>query len=1149
MEKSRQAGSMPVMALARLWVAELWRRPRLWLSLAAGKLERRLKTRRWGLLVGLVLAMALLVALVVTELVPNWLAVPLALLSPLVLWAFHVRNRVFVENFVDFTKEDAKAVSGLSTLLTTELGRLRELYQQSSDLSIPTAVGVESQGGFGRAKEAGVFLSISADEATDMLEGAVPADAGINLGGTKVPLKPLLTFINRINRGPRLTGSVHLTEAGGGPTITAQLLGKGQIRTWRINEPREPVSPEQRKAFLDTMVRELACQMFSQLVLPGSIRWKAVEAFNEYLELYDQVRRTQRDRGQLLKEAQGKLLEAIAWDDQFDLGYYNLGVINTKLAHTERVAEQETEDATSCADFDRSELDAGRREAARLAFERALTKNPDRWEAYHALAVIRFSEIDPVAPEDPLPEGEKQDELLKAIALCDQALAIAKEREQSLSALYDLRGMAQTRLGESFRAATRSHWRAVSRSWAEYCRARRRSAARPDGLPDLVAHARDNATAALHGLASAYERRALVGRRRSPSGQRTAADVDGLPPKLSPGNRLHLMAARRIFRKAARLAGDGSAATAAARFELGGTYEAARRYRPARKCGKAAEHYELAARVHPRSAEYRARWAKALAGQRRAAPRRGASPQKLEALKHEAERQASQALDLLAEPFSVAVLPFRAEALGLRCEATLNALEATFRRLEDSEQEQRVREIRALGETIESTLFAEDPETKKRTKAADPLKAAASLQGRRASLTRRSEQPLPEGAVANWWAWQLDQVELAMGRLYAEAGIEHPGAWPNALDVLESLYRRFGKSEHQKGRLVEFGIYSQLARALRECGDGNYVKALRVAAEGVRRSPLDVEARREAGRAHFALEQFSDALDAWKQALALSPSDPYLHYELAMCHRRIAGGETDEEKRQRSLEKAEANFGKARELFDGEDLDGEAWARFWCGKTALEAGEPTKALAHLQGAEHGTATAAAALLLGEAHLRLEQRPAADHAFQRCAEALADEEKMKKLPGRDTIDGLWGDELPLAAVEARIARGMAEAKFLQAGDWQSRQRALCAQLLLARAKSCLGDLGPEHAGARDEATKQIIETEGRILEAYGAIGEALRLAGERLRYEDTPETRRAEAELLELNAKLGPWLDDAALLRLAAKHLQANEAGPVGSARN
>lgn len=1077
-------------------------------------------------------------------------------------WLLRARNRVVVESFVDFTKEEATAVSGLSTLLVTELGRLRNLYHQIDDLSIPTAVGVERHGGFGRGKEAGDFLTVSADDRTDVLQSVVSSDTSLQLGPAKIPIGPIFNFLGRLARGPRVVGSVHLTEAGGGPTLTAQLVDKELSGTWRVDHEREPESEAERKAFLDTMIRELACQIFTQVSLKGSVRWQAVEPFNEYLRLYRASRRTPGDRASFLKEAQTKLLEAVAYDERFDLAYYNLGVIYTQLAHTESLAEEQSDDATSRARFDRSELQAARLEAARAAFARAIARNPDRWEAYYAQAVTLFSKLPEVEIDKKAPMQCAKD-LRKVIELCEQVLAVSADQGAGLAAVFDLRGMAQARLDE-FRPAMASHRGAMRHAWIEYCRARRSDIARPTGQPGLAEHARANATAALHSLALDYERRAALARKRRRTRQGDWDLKRELPQ--SPREMLDRSTSQGLFKWAARRAGDGSVVSASCRFERGRALEHAGRFR------KAAAQLEEAGRINPLSSEYQAYRAKAFAKEARRLqerwkrlkiPRR---QRRAESYERKVDTCVQRAINLLARPFSLAVVPFTPVALDLQCAGTLDALERAVGILDELEKQsgrptspyavehQWIEAIKRLQKQIDEASTEPVPETGRLRKRKRPEEGATELEPRLAAL-----RGSPDIGLA---AWESDQIELAMGRLHAEAR-----AWDRALATFNRLTERI-TARKEMDRLVEFSAYAHRARALRESGRrlrelerdlpksergrlrdeeiALYVKALKTAAEGVRRDPLNVEARREAGRAHFALGQFSDALDSWKHALWLSPSDPYLHYEIAMCHRRLAQDQPEKEEHKRLVNCAKEHFDRARELFDGEDLDGEAWTRFWRGKIALEEGEAAEALGYLQGAEHGSAEAAAALLVGEAHLALDQRPAADHAFDRCEEAtkLMKAGSKKEGPGeeepdlkdRPTVDWLWGDELPWEAVEARIKRGKAESIYLAPGDWQSRERAEEAEQLLEEAEDVLENLQDDDVhDAHDAAMPRVLDTYGLLLRVSGDIDEALERVRERLRYEKTSDALRVEAELLDLRAEWGRRLPEEVLTELAADH--------------
>ena len=483
-------------------------------------------------------------------------------------------------------------------------------------------------------------------------------------------------------------------------------------------------------------------------------------------------------------------------------------------------------------------------------------------------------------------------------------------------------------------------------------------------------------------------------------------------------------------------------------------------------------------------------------------------------------------------------MPFTPAALKLQCDGTLDALEKTYDVLDNlqenskrpasifASERQRIEDIKELKRLIDSISTETDEETRRVRKPKRPEKGAEKLDSRLSVLRDGPDVGLP--------AWESDQVELAMGRLYAEAR-----AWDRTLTIFTELFTRL-TARKKVDRLVEFGVYAHRARALRESARGKpreterYMEALQTAAEGVRRDPLNVEARREAGRAHFALAQFSDALASWEHALWLSPSDPYLHYEVAMCFRRLAQGQPEQVERRRLVECAKWHFDRARELFDGEDLDGEAWTRLWRGKIALEAGEPAEALEYLQGAEHGNAEAAAALLVGEAHLALDQRPAAGHAFDRCTNSMEQMRKDPELRAQPTIDWLWGDELPWKAVEVRIKRGKAEAIHLAPGDWQSKPKAEKAKQLLGEAREILKDIKDDDA--RDAATTRVLDTRSLLRQVSGRVDQALELVHERLRYEKTPEALRLQGELLDLRARWGKRLPDAVLAEIAAERI-------------
>jgi tetratricopeptide (TPR) repeat protein len=498
-------------------------------------------------------------------------------------WLSRARERVVVDGFVDHTTEDATAVSGLSDMLVTELTRLRELYRRVNAGAIPTAVGVERQGGFSRGKEAAPFLSVTADDVTDVLEGAVASDVRVEFGPAKIPIGPILGVFNRMVRRPRIIGSVHRTEAGGGPTLTAQLVGGNVAGTWRVDQEQEPESAAQRKAFLDTMVRELACRISTDLTLGATVRWQAVQAFNEYLRLYGESRTTPRDRARYLKLAQGKLLEAVAEDETFDLAYYNLGVTYMQRAQTELDAERSSDDLTSPAAFNRRHLDRTRKDAAAVAFRKGTEKKPDRWEGHYALAVTLMSDLAAIDVDDRLVSADRK-KVRDVMRRCRQALAVGPPKAAA-AAVHDLLGMAQTRVGE-YGPAISSHRKAVRLSWMELCRAEREQRARPELSHERLERATVNAVAALHNLGLARLRRAEMRCPERPSS--SSADQGDLRTRVRDrwaGRVLarDRLAAARMFNVAIRVAGSGTASAAAAHFERGRALEKSGRFEEARE--------------------------------------------------------------------------------------------------------------------------------------------------------------------------------------------------------------------------------------------------------------------------------------------------------------------------------------------------------------------------------------------------------------------------------------------------------------------------------------------------------------------------------------------------------------------------------------
>jgi tetratricopeptide (TPR) repeat protein len=428
-------------------------------------------------------------------------------------WFLRARERVVVEQFVDYTNDDAKAVGGLATLLVTELSRLRELYGRVNDqLSTPMSVGVPGHGG-GPATEPGEFLSVRADDLTEVLNGAVAAESKVEVMGISIPIGLPFALLGRVARGPRVIGSVHYTASGGGPTLTAQVIGRGRSHQWRIDAPQGASDHAVDKAFLDPMVTEAACRMFTDLTLRGSVRWRAIRAFTSYLELYWESLNTPKDRASKLERAGGHLLEAVAQDETFDLAYYNLGVVYSQLAQAELAAAQASEYVKS--DADPGKAHAERTDAALAAFNRAVALNRDRWEAIYAIGVHEFARVERHAATG----ASDAYDLEYIVCRCERVLDLDRCNAQA----HDLKGMVQVRQ-EKYDAALRSHRRAVAHSWRGLRRAEFAERAKPPTSASPLPGARANAAAALHNLAAVHAIRARAGSPRVREVRRRRAD-------------------------------------------------------------------------------------------------------------------------------------------------------------------------------------------------------------------------------------------------------------------------------------------------------------------------------------------------------------------------------------------------------------------------------------------------------------------------------------------------------------------------------------------------------------------------------------------------------------------------------------------------
>ena len=313
----------------------------------------------------------------------------------LLWWAWKAHKSLVIEDFANYAGAQFDAdVKGLATLLVVKLGQLHRLYRAVDERrAIPTSV----------AKNEAIDATIKVEDVGQFLKDAISSQSKLSLGPIEIPIGILMSLLGHIVQGPRIIGSFH--KDNGDLVLTAQIVGGKYPFRWRVNSATLPVqSTDQSPHDLVDMVEELVYRMFTDLELVGSSRASATAAFCEGLKAYRDCLRTPKDRLRNLKIAEKQFIQTLAEDVQFDLAYYNLGVVYTELGQTE---------------------------AALATFEKAITQNPNSWIAYYALALGRF----------------ESQEYYRAAQLCKRVIELKPGKANTAKA-YQLRGLTQFELYE-----------------------------------------------------------------------------------------------------------------------------------------------------------------------------------------------------------------------------------------------------------------------------------------------------------------------------------------------------------------------------------------------------------------------------------------------------------------------------------------------------------------------------------------------------------------------------------------------------------------------------------------------------------------------------------------------------------------------------
>lgn len=291
-----------------------------------------------------------------------WYILAIYAICWLLWWAWQASKRVVIDTFMDYRGAQPVTDSqGLATLLVVKLARLHQLYRAVDEQrAISTATNTNQP----------IDATIKVDDVSDFLTGAVSAQSKFSLGPIEIPVGTLLALFGRFVQGPRIIGSLH--KDNDTLILTAQKMGGKPAYSWRVDSVSSAGGMHGASKSLDEMVEELACRIFTDLALSGTVRWRAAKAFSDGLLVYRECLRSGKDRLLNLRQAERKFIETLEEDEDFVLAHYNLGVVYMELGKVD------------------GSMRTGQLEAAEETFFEAISHNPGSWLGYYALAVCRY---------------------------------------------------------------------------------------------------------------------------------------------------------------------------------------------------------------------------------------------------------------------------------------------------------------------------------------------------------------------------------------------------------------------------------------------------------------------------------------------------------------------------------------------------------------------------------------------------------------------------------------------------------------------------------------------------------------------------------------------------------------------------------------
>lgn len=351
----------------------------------------------------------------------KWEILAVYLLAVLLVAAWHIRQRLVIEEITDNTP-DGRLAKGAAALLAVELAYLGDAFHAANE-------GREIEIAAYASSSLEVITSVE-DFATD-LRSAVTAESKISIGPVGIPVGALLAVLGRFVQAPSLAASFH--DADGGIVLAARLAGANRHGTWRIERTTEQLSHvSTRELVVRDLLSELACRIFTDLGLRGGTSWEATQHFAQAVRWY---RTSLRGRGisrLRLHAAERELQAAINSDPHLFQAYYDLGVIYQEMG------EHYSGHAAS-------------------AFRKAAEIDTARWEPYYALAQTGYSETRRAI-------GDYKIDARKASEILDRCKHVIAMRPGSAisAAAYNLIGLVERQRDDSLGLPAAIHAREIA---------------------------------------------------------------------------------------------------------------------------------------------------------------------------------------------------------------------------------------------------------------------------------------------------------------------------------------------------------------------------------------------------------------------------------------------------------------------------------------------------------------------------------------------------------------------------------------------------------------------------------------------------------------------------------------------------------------